>query len=583
MPVSRDKKRLGDILVDQNVITSKQLANALEVSKEAPNKGKKRLGEILVELGYTTEESIASALAMQLGFKLVDVSIISIPQNVIDLCSESVLRRHIMIPYAFDEENPNVVHLAMADPMDLTAIDDFSIITNLQVEPSVSTPRNIYLALDKYYGHSEAMRAVNEYARERQDIEKKQEEEEEAAKQEVNNSPIVLLVNSMIEQAARRRASDIHIEALEEKVRVRFRIDGTLYERFSYNISLLPAIIARIKIMGAMDISERRKPQDGRVTAIVDKIEYDIRASVLPTVYGEKCVLRLQQKRALTRDKKRLGFSNTDLLKFDNILKNTYGIMLVTGPTGSGKSTTLYTALSELNRESVNIITVEDPVEANIEGVNQVQVNPKAGLTFATALRSILRQDPDIIMIGEIRDEETANIAVQASITGHLVVSTLHTNDAATTVTRLVDMGVPTYLVSDALVGIIAQRLVRCLCPNCREAYEADMEQKLRLGVNPDEDLILYRPKGCSKCDGMGYKGRTGIYEIMTMTPRLKTMISEGATAEAIEAEAVREGMTTLRESAKRLVLKGVTSYEEMLRVTYDNELSADLDFGDKG
>jgi type IV pilus assembly protein PilB len=464
-----------------------------------------------------------------------------------------------------------VVHVAMADPMDLLAMDDFSIVTNLQPEAAVATSHEILLALDKYYGDTEAMKAAQEYAKEREGMLAKNAQADAAYNQDVNNSPVVLLVNSMIEQAARQRASDIHIEALESQVRVRFRIDGALYEKFTYNIHLLPAIIARLKIIGGMDISEKRKPQDGRITMTIDRVEYDIRVSMLPTTFGEKCVMRLAQKKALTRDKKELGFSPEELKSFDHILQNTHGILLVTGPTGSGKSTTLYTALSELNKEDVNIITVEDPVEANIDGINQVQVNNKAQLTFANALRSILRQDPDIIMIGEIRDAETASIAVQASITGHLVVSTLHTNSSAGTISRLVDMGIESYLLADSMIGVIAQRLVRRLCPYCKKEHWATTDEKKLMGLELTKDFTIYEPAGCERCDNTGYNGRIGIYEIMTITPRLKAMIAKNVTADELKEAAQTEGMHTLRESAVRLVMEGTTSYREMLRTTFEN------------
>ena len=320
-----------------------------------------------------------------------------------------------------------------------------------------------------------------------------------------------------------------------------------------------------------MDISEKRKPQDGRITMEIDKIEYDIRVSILPTVFGEKCVMRLAQKKALTRDKKELGFSDEELKAFDHILMNTNGIILVTGPTGSGKSTTLYTALSELNKEDVNIITVEDPVEANIDGINQVQVNNKADLTFASALRSILRQDPDIIMIGEIRDQETAQIAVQASITGHLVVSTLHTNSSASTISRLEDMGVESYLLADSVKGIIAQRLVRRLCLACKREHLLTEEQKAFMNIPAFRTVKIYEPCGCEKCANTGYKGRIGIYEIMTITPKLKSLISKGVDIEDINKAACDEGMHTLRQSAEKLVLEGVTSFQEMLKTTFEN------------
>lgn len=564
MPIRREKKRIGDMLINERVITEEQLEQALPVAR----KNGKKIGETLIEMGMTTENEIAKALAIQLQLELVDLSKINIPEDMLRLVSDSVLRKHIMIPYAYDETNPNVVHIAMSDPMDMLALDDFSIITNLQPEPAVATARDIMLALDKYYGDSEAVKAAQEYAREREDMAQKNDEDNSS---DVSNSPVVLLVNSIIEQAARLRASDIHIEALENKVRVRYRIDGALYEKSSYSVHLLSAIMARLKIIGGMDIAEKRKPQDGRITMVIDKNEYDIRVSILPTVFGEKCVMRLAQKQALTRDKEQLGFSPEELKAFDHILKNPNGILLVTGPTGSGKSTTLYTALSELNREDVNIITVEDPVEANIDGINQVQVNTKAELTFASALRSILRQDPDIIMIGEIRDGETAEIAVQASITGHLVVSTLHTNSAAGTISRLADMGIENYLLADSLIGIIAQRLVRRLCPNCKKDHILTETEKDLMEIDSLEDIHIFEPCGCEMCDHTGYKGRIGIYEIMTVTPAVKRLIAKGAGAEEIKEQAQAEGMHTLRQSAQALVLDGTTSYNEMLRTTFEN------------
>lgn len=566
MALRNQKKRIGDMLIDEHVITEEQLLQALPVAKEK----KKKIGETLIEMGFTTENEIAKALSVQLGIPRIDLSAITIPEDVLGLVSESVLRKHIMVPYAYDDVNPNIIHVAMSDPMDLLALDDISIITNLQPEPAVATAHDILIVLDKYYGDSEAQKMAEVYAAERKEL-LNRNQEDEAYNQDVNNSPVVLLVNSMIEQAARQRASDIHIEALENIVRVRFRIDGALYEKFKYDIHLLPAIIARLKIIGGMDISEKRKPQDGRITMVIDRVEYDIRVSILPTVFGEKCVMRLAQKKALTRNKKDLGLAEDDLRAFDNILKNPNGILLVTGPTGSGKSTTLYTALSELNNEDVNIITVEDPVEANIDGINQVQVNPKAELTFASALRSILRQDPDIIMIGEIRDGETAQIAVQASITGHLVVSTLHTNSAAATISRLEDMGIESYLLADSLVGIIAQRLVRRLCPNCKKEHYATEDEKKVMNIDENGDILIYEAAGCEKCDNTGYTGRIGIYEILTVTQNIKNLISRRATADEVARAAQTEGMHTLRQSATKLVLEGTTSYKEMLRTTFEN------------
>ena len=566
MAFRREKKRIGDILLEEQLITQEQLEEALATAKDE----KKKIGEAVVELGYATEQSIAEALSSQLGFEYVNLTSVTIPENVLNLIGENVLRRHLMIPYAFNPNNMNQVLVAMADPMDMTAIDDFNIVTNLQVVPAVATSNDILLALDRYYGNTETMKAAQEYAKEREGIAAKLQEGD-ATSQDVQNSPVVQLVNSMVEQAARQRTSDIHIEAKEDSVRVRFRIDGSLYEKFTYSIHLLPAIMARLKIISGMDIAEKRKPQDGRFSILVDKVEFDIRVSVLPTVYGEKCVMRLAKKKALTRDKSELGFSPSELKDFDDILKNPNGILLVTGPTGSGKSTTLYTALSELNKIDVNIVTVEDPVEANIDGINQVQVNVKADLTFANALRSILRQDPDIIMIGEIRDGETASIAVQASITGHLVVSTLHTNSAAGSINRLVNMGVEGYLLADSLVGIIAQRLVRRLCPYCKRAHVLTEFEKKMMKIRPDANLEIFEPVGCDHCDKTGYSGRIGIYEIMKITPHLKELISRNATVSELKEAAMGEGMHTLRQSATLLVLEGITSYSEMVKTTFEN------------
>lgn len=563
MDFNRKKLRLGDVLVNSGVITAEQLQKGLELQKGSGRK----LGETLVDEGITTEENIAKALSSQLGYEMVDLQDVSIDEEILNLVPPSILKKHKMIPFEYSRTGMNVLRVAMSDPMNMAAMDDINIITNLQVEPVVATPRDVMLALDRYYGQAEVNSALEEYVKEKTS---QMAEQEDIYSDDINNSPIVQLVKTMIEQAVRQRASDIHIEPMEKQVRVRYRIDGALYEKAAYNISLLPALVARVKIIGGMDISEKRKPQDGRITQVVDRREFDIRVSILPTVYGEKIVMRLTSKNALSREKSQLGLKPHDLQKFDHILKNPHGILLVTGPTGSGKSTTLYTALSELNKEDVNIITVEDPVEANIDGINQVQVNNKADLTFASALRSILRQDPDIIMIGEIRDQETASIAVQASITGHLVVSTLHTNSAASTITRLVDMGIEPYLIADATVGVIAQRLVRRLCPDCKRAKKADAEDLEMLMRKPEEDLTIYEPCGCAKCDGTGFRGRIGVYEIMEVTPQLKHIISKGGEVEAIKAQALKDGMHTLRMSATELVLDGTTSVQEMMRVSFD-------------
>lgn len=563
MDFNRKKLRLGDVLVNSKAISNTQLLQALDLQKGSG----KKLGEVLVDEGIVTEEQIAMALSTQLHIELIDLTTIAVSQDILDLIPVNVLKKNKIFPIEYAQDSMNVLRVAMADPMDMYAQDDISIITNCQVEPAVTTTRNIMLAIDKYYGQDEVTTALEAYAKEKNLT----VDEVDAAEEDINSSPIVMLVKEMIDKAVRQRASDIHIEPTERKVRVRYRIDGALYERAKYDINVLNAMVARIKIIGGMDISEKRKPQDGRITQVVDRMEYDIRVSVLPTVYGEKVVMRLTSKTGLTKEKSQLGLKPRELEQFDYILSNPHGILLVTGPTGSGKSTTLYTALSELNKEDVNIITVEDPVEANIDGINQVQVNPKAELTFATALRSILRQDPDIIMIGEIRDQETASIAVQASITGHLVVSTLHTNSSASTITRLEDMGIESYLIADSVIGVIAQRLVRRLCKECKKPVLATADQKELMGCNMDEDITIYEPCGCSKCDNTGYKGRIGVYEIMKMSPRLKTIISKRQGADAIKEQALQEGMYTLRMSATEYVLDGTTSFDEMVKVSFDS------------
>lgn len=569
IPFGRNKRRLGDLLVDAGILTENQLSEALKHHKLKHQK----LGITLIDLGYTTEEQIANALHKQLKLEIINLSEIRIPDEVLHLVDEAILRKHSLIPFGFLKNNPNILKVAMSDPLDIVAIDDISIITSLQIEPVISTSKDISAAIDRYYGNVEAMKVAQRFTKERQEQYANRNKEEDSVFDDVNNAPIVQLVTKIIEQAVRQRASDIHIEALENQIRIRYRIDGVLKEVMHYETELLSAIITRIKIIGGMDISEKRKPQDGRITSIVDRQEFDIRVSVLPTAYGEKAVMRLTSKKGLTKNKKELGFSNDELIKFDQILQKPYGMILVTGPTGSGKSTTLYTAISELNVEGSNIVTVEDPIEANISGVNQVQVNPKAELTFATALRSILRQDPDIIMIGEIRDNETAEIAVKASITGHLVVSTLHTNSAASTITRLVNMGIEPYLIADSAVGIIAQRLIRKLCPKCkRERVTTRLEREL-LGIDLSVDLTIFEanPSGCQYCSNTGFYGRTGIYEIMPVSLAIKEAINRRENAEAIKRIALSEGMHTLRMSAMKYVIDGTTTIEELKSIAFEN------------
>ena len=577
LSVGRKKIRIGDVLVAAGAITEEQLQEGLAKQKETGRK----LGNALVDLGFISNDMLITVLTTQLGIDYIELKGAKIEDKVIHMVPESMVTKYQAIPIEVDPDNPNILKVAMADPMDIMAMDDIGLVTNLQVEPMLASEEGIKNAIDKYYGSAQAMEAAEAYRQEQQSV--LGGDDEDNSNDEVDNSPIVLLVKQIIEGGVRQRASDIHIEALENSVRVRYRIDGALKQVMSYDLSILAGITARIKIIGGMDIAEKRKPQDGRITIMVDRREFDVRVSILPTVFGEKTVMRLTSKDGLTKPKSALGFDAEQEKVFDNILSNPHGIILVTGPTGSGKSTTLYTSLSELNTEDVNIITVEDPVEANINGINQVQVNNKADMTFAAALRSILRQDPDIIMIGEIRDGETAGIAVQAAITGHLVVSTLHTNSAASTITRLIDMGIESYIAGDAVVGVIAQRLVRRLCTTCKQPRLVEDEERVQLGIPADEeDVIIYEPQGCPLCNDTGYAGRIGVYEMMPVSRELQAVIASGATADVIEKQALKEGMLTLKMGVAKHVLDGITSIAEMNKIVHSTVTVAEgVDMGE--
>ena len=563
-------ERLLKYLIEQGLLSAVQADSLRKQNRESG----KSVRELLSEGGYVTEEQLVEALAAVSRLPVIRLFEQQIPLEVRQIMRADLLRNHMVLPFGFDPEDAGTIYVALNDPMNIRGRDLVAIASKCRVKAFLATTTDIMVTIDRYYGTDEMQEAMEQFT---QETEVDVSLEEEIMREDVNSSPVVMLVNSMVEQAARQRASDIHVEAEPDRVRVRCRVDGVLYTTATYSLKLLPAIVARIKIISGLDISEKRKPQDGRFSIVVDRREYDIRVSTLPTVYGEKCVMRLNQKKIMNRNKKNLGLSDDDMVKFDRILRRPNGIVLVTGPTGSGKSTTLYTALSELNSDMVNIITVEDPVEANIEGINQVQVNVKAELTFANALRSILRQDPDIIMIGEIRDGETASIAVQASITGHLVVSTLHTNDTASSVTRLLDMGVESYLIADSVVGIIAQRLVRRLCPNCRkERALLDHEAEyLNIPAKDRARQMIFEPAGCQRCNGTGYYGRIGVYEIMEITPTLRGLIARKASTDTIRQAALREGMLTLKQSVRRLVLDGTTALTEMHAITVeDNDQS---------
>lgn len=549
--------KLGDLLLYVGKITKEQLNEAISEQKNSD----KKIGEILVEKGWVSEKDIIEVLEFQLGIPHVDLDRYLINSEVSRLIPENLARRYDLI--AVDKKNDYLI-VAMADPLNIFAIDDVRLTTGFNVQPVISTKKDIERAIDKYYEKERTKRVLEEFKENYIPNDETIEENQE----EINSAPVVKLLNSMIAQAVNMRASDVHIEPFNDNVRVRFRIDGDLQEIMNLSRNTISAIITRIKIMGKMNIAERRIPQDGRVEINVDGRDIDLRISTLPTIYGEKIVLRILDRGSFLFTKKDLGFTEEDFISFENILNQPYGMILVTGPTGSGKTTTLYTILSELNSIEKNIITVEDPVEYKFSGINQVQVNNKAGLTFANGLRSILRQDPDIIMLGEIRDGETAKMAVRAAITGHLVFSTLHTNDTASSITRLVDMGIEPYLVSSAVIGIISQRLIKKLCPFCKIPYETSYREKKILGLDTEKDMVFYKPNMCNLCN-KGYKGRTAVHEVMPIDEDIRRGIDRRESADYIKNLAIEKGMKTLFQNAVRLVENGTITMEEALKVGY--------------
>lgn len=545
------------MLIELNYITENDLQEALKIQKETGNK----IGEVLIERGFITEDDLLQALEIQLGIQRIYLDMITVDRKAVKMISESLAKKYNVFPVQFIEGKLLVL---MNDPLNIIAEDDVRIASGYEVKIALCGKAEIAQAISKYYSEDYMKKTAEEFRNQ----EKINEVLEEELSEDIKNAPAVKLVDSIIQNAVRSKASDIHIEPFENRVCVRYRIDGALQKQFDSPKEPLAGLITRIKIMGNMDIAEKRIPQDGRIFTRVDDENVDLRVSVLPTVNGEKIVIRILDKSAFNVDKSVLGIADDDLDKINKIINKPHGIVLVTGPTGSGKSTTLYSLLRDLNKEDKNIITVEDPVEFSMDGINQVNVNTKAGLTFASGLRSILRQDPDIVMLGEIRDTETAEIAVRAAITGHLVLSTIHTNDAPSSIVRLKDMGVAPYLVSSALVGIIAQRLIRKLCIHCKEEYIASDYEKEILGVPKYQDLTLYRKVGCNRCSNTGYKGRVGIYEVMEINREIRDLINADKPLEEITNAALRNNMKTLNKSAMNVVLNGNSTVEELLRVT---------------
>ena len=569
---NKTTKRLGDLLVEKGLITEEQVKEALQIQRDTrTDTESKLLGDILIEKGYVTNDDIILAIQDQMSIEKVVLSDRKIPDSVLKVFNDvNFLKQNQCMP--FEIEN-GLLKIAMTNPLQTQALDYIKLQTGLKVESYITTVNDINAALDKYFGSAQMQTLVEEF--DDSDFVTDVNEEVDDTNED---APMIRLVNAIFEQAVHCMASDIHIEPMENYIRVRYRIDGDLVEQKSkYPSKFLGGITSRIKIMGNMNIAEKRRPQDGRITVKVDGVEYDVRVSILPTSQGEKVVMRLTNKERLTMDKSNLGLQPEDEAKFDNLLKNSHGIILVTGPTGSGKSTTLYTALSELNTEKVNISTIEDPVEADIDGINQVQVNEKSGVTFPSALRCFLRQDPDIIMVGEIRDTETASLAIDASLTGHLVVSTLHTNSSVSSISRLEKMGIEPYLLADATVGILAQRLVKRLC-TCKKQKKITIRDRKKLGIGKEEEITLYEPCGCVKCNGTGYKGRIAVYEILVFTEELKEAIADERPLNEIEDIAMKQGLQTLKMSAIKLIKQGITTVEELDRIVHEPDIEMDLE-----
>lgn len=551
--------RLGELLLYSNKITKQQLDEALEKQKSTGEK----LGRVLVRKGYVTDGDIIEVLEFQLGIPHVDLDKYIIDPQVVLRIPENIARRYEALAI---EAKENYILVAMTDPLNIFAIDDIQMFTKSNIQVAISSREAILRNIDRFYRRESTEKVLKEF-RESYELEN-MEGLEENELLEVSTAPIVKLINSLVQQAIDMRSSDIHIEPGDEKIRIRFRIDGDLHEITSLSMNSLSPIITRIKIMGKMNIAERRVPQDGRVETRINGREIDIRISTIPTVYGEKVVLRILDRSNFMFSKNELGFTQRNLEAFDKILQQPYGMILVTGPTGSGKTTTLYAVLSELNEINRNIITIEDPVEYKLQGINQIQINPKAGLSFATGLRSILRQDPDVIMVGEIRDSETAQISVRAAITGHLVLSTLHTNDSVSSVIRLVDMGVEPYLVSSAVIGVVSQRLIKELCPDCKQAYEATYSEKSLLGLDTGENITLYQAKGCNRCNS-GFKGRRAVHEVLIVDEDIRQLIDEGKNIDSLRTIAEKQGMVSLFKNSINLAVEGITTVEEALRAGY--------------
>jgi type IV pilus assembly protein PilB len=567
-PVNR---RLGDLLVADGLLTAEQLKKALAEQKGSPEK----LGSVLIRLNFVNEDQLIGFLSRQYGVPSITLGQLDIDPDVLKLVPAPIARKYEVIPV---RRMGNSLALAMADPTNVFALDDISFMTNLQVLPLVASQTAIKKAVDRNYeSKTEAISTVlSDMQTDLANVEVVEEGEEGAKvdvfelKESADEAPVVKLVNMVLVDAIQKGASDIHFESYEKIFRIRFRMDGVLHEMLAPPKRLESAILSRLKIMSNLDIAERRLPQDGRIKLRYNNREIDFRVSTLPTIFGEKAVLRILDKEALKLDMTQLGFDEWSLEKFSAAIHQPYGMVLITGPTGSGKTTTLYSGIHTINSPDVNIMTAEDPVEYNLKGVNQVQINEGVGRTFAAALRSFLRQDPDVILVGETRDLETAQISIRAALTGHLVFSTLHTNDCPSTIARLLDMGIPSFLVASSLLLVLAQRLGRKVCKQCREPYDADEESLVQYGHVPTGKgkLQFYKGKGCATCNFTGMKGRVAIYEVMPVGEELRSAILKNASTAELRTIAESAGMRSLRQAGLMKVIEGTTTIEEVLRVT---------------
>lgn len=555
-------KRLGEMLVASGDITEEQLRKALDMQKHSNGK---KIGEILVELGYINQTKLYQTLEKQLNVEFIDLSSAMLPKEMASALPRSIAKKHNVVPVRTDSDS---IYIAMSDPLNFIAIDEVRMASKRKVVPMLASSEAITRVITYLYGSETAEKALQEL---RGSEDKTTDFQNIAAANIIgadseNAAPTIRLVNSFLEYAVNQNCSDIHLEPRESAMYVRMRIDGVLHHVFTVPRATQSAVIARIKVMGNMDIAEHKIPLDGRSNVHIGEKDVDLRISTLPTVYGEKIVIRLLNKSSSLLSTSGIGLNGRNLEKFNNLLMNSNGVILIVGPTGSGKSSSMYTMIGKLNTEQVNLVTLEDPVEYNFDGVNQVQINDKTGMTFSSGLRSILRQDPDIIAVGEIRDCETADIAMRAAITGHLVLSTLHTNDAPSTIDRLLDMGVESFLISSALKGIISQRLVRRICPNCRVEYTASEEEQRMLHMPVVPGRKFYKGKGCPLCFNTGYRGRTAVFEILTLTAPIKRAIADNAPHSELMRLIEESDFEPLINDCVKLVTDGTTTFEEAFR-----------------